>query len=503
MSKLNVENFYRNSRINTSDMRIAILVFFVPTGLLLLSTLVMNSGVMIYTLDDPYIHMKMARNIWNGHYGINLHEYSAPSSSIIWPFLLAPFSYLGSVFFYVPLALNAVFAFLTFLLIFNLLKSLGCKYAALITFAIFCSFNLYGLVYNGMEHSLQVALTAFIAASIVRREYLQEEKITNFTYFAIFLLPLVRYEGLAVSLPTLIYLLINVERKKPLFCAIAILLALVSFSFFLNSLGLGWLPSSVLAKSDINDMASLGLHVLTQYGQWGWVVYTVLMVCAFFAGNKSVIWLLLSVTLLHMVFGKSGWYGRYEIYWLVFVAMLILAICSTQLVGRGMVLVFSCLPVAFTGLVYVTLSTPWASANIYNQQYMMSMIVGRLNEAVAVNDLGLVSLATDNYILDLAGLASYEALLLRRKQKDSLWIGGLMKQHNVKYAFIYEEWFAGRPANFLKVAILKLAVPNITSAESSVSLYAVDSASADKLKVVLAEFRKAYPSRQFELIYVQ
>jgi len=99
MSQLNVENFYRNSRMNTSDMRIAILVFFVPTGLLLLSTLVMNSGVMIYTLDDPYIHMKMARNIWNGHYGINLHEYSAPSSSIIWPFLLAPFSYLGSVFF--------------------------------------------------------------------------------------------------------------------------------------------------------------------------------------------------------------------------------------------------------------------------------------------------------------------------------------------------------------------------------------------------------------------
>lgn len=503
MSEINTANVYGKSLLKFSDIKVALLVFLVPTGLLFLSILAMNHGVMIYTLDDPYIHMKMARNIWAGHYGINVEEYSAPSSSIIWPFLLAPFSALGDAFFYVPLVLNTVFALLTFVSIFKLLRDMDCQYSALVTCGLFFSINLYGLIFNGMEHSLQVCLTAFIAADIVRREFLPKTQVSNLLYLAIFLLPLVSYEGLAVSLPTLLYLWISGERRRPLLCAIAILLALVAFSFFLKSLGLGWLPSSVLSKSDIHDLPSLLMHVLEQCRQRGWVIYAVLMLCACYSARPSLIWLLLSVTFLHTVFGKSEWYGRYEIYWLVFVALFFLAACSRYLSGRQMLLAFSCLPLAFTGLFYATLSTRWASANIFNQQYMMSMIAARLNAPLAVNDLGLVSLATDQYVLDLAGLASYEALQLSRTEDNSLWIGDLMKRHDVKYAFIYDEWFSDRPASFIKVAVLKLAVPNITSAESSVSLYAVDSASADKLKVVLSAFRAEYTSRQFELDYVK
>lgn len=503
MSEINIANTCGKSVLSSSELWAALLVFWVPIGVLFFSILAMNHGVMIYTLDDPYIHMKMAKNIWGGHYGINLEEYSAPSSSIVWPFLLAPFSILGDALFYAPLVLNVVFAFLTFLLVLKLLKDVGCQFTVVITCGLFFSINIYGLIFNGMEHSLQVCLTAFVAAGIVRREFLPEIKVSNVLYLAIFMLPLVRYEGLAVSLPTLVYMWIKGERRNSLYCAIAILLSLASFSFFLKSLGLDWLPSSVLSKSDIHDLPSLGEHVLEQCRQGGWVIYAVLMFCAFYAGRTSLIWLLLSVTLLHTVFGKSGWYGRYEIYWLIFVALFFLAACSRHLSGARMVSVFSCLPLAFTGLLYITLSTPWASANIYNQQYMMSMIAARLNAPVAVNDLGLVSLATDQYVLDLAGLASYEALQLKRTEKDSLWIGDLMKRHDVKYAFIYDEWFSERPASFIKVAILKLAVPNITSAENSVSLYAVDSASAEKLKVVLSAFRAEYPNRQFELNYLE
>ena len=67
-----------------------------------------NNGTFVYTLDDPYIHLALAEKIAQGHYGINSGEASAPSSSIVWPFLLAPGARpaWGT---YLPLALNTIF----------------------------------------------------------------------------------------------------------------------------------------------------------------------------------------------------------------------------------------------------------------------------------------------------------------------------------------------------------------------------------------------------------
>ena len=45
-------------------------------------------GHLVYTLDDPYIHLAVAESILEGGYGINTGEYASPSSSILWPFLL-------------------------------------------------------------------------------------------------------------------------------------------------------------------------------------------------------------------------------------------------------------------------------------------------------------------------------------------------------------------------------------------------------------------------------
>ena len=52
-------------------------------------------GHLIYTLDDPYIHLAVARNILLGGYGVNATEFSSPSSSILWPWLLAVSEWLG------------------------------------------------------------------------------------------------------------------------------------------------------------------------------------------------------------------------------------------------------------------------------------------------------------------------------------------------------------------------------------------------------------------------
>jgi len=51
-----------------------------------------TGGYFEYALDDPYIHLAMSEQIAAGGYGVNAGEYASASSSILFPFLLAPFA---------------------------------------------------------------------------------------------------------------------------------------------------------------------------------------------------------------------------------------------------------------------------------------------------------------------------------------------------------------------------------------------------------------------------
>jgi hypothetical protein len=65
-----------------------------------------------YALDDAYIHLALAQNIAHGTYGINPGETTSPSSSVIWPFLLAPFSQTAYRA-WVPFFYNVIFSIAT------------------------------------------------------------------------------------------------------------------------------------------------------------------------------------------------------------------------------------------------------------------------------------------------------------------------------------------------------------------------------------------------------
>ncbi len=69
-----------------------------------------NDGTFVYALDDPYIHLDLAKQIaTTGVYGVNPGEISSPSSSILWPFLLVPFA-LTPFFVYMPFIIGLVSA---------------------------------------------------------------------------------------------------------------------------------------------------------------------------------------------------------------------------------------------------------------------------------------------------------------------------------------------------------------------------------------------------------
>lgn len=480
-----------------TDRHVAAILWVIPVLLITLAILAVNKGMFIYTLDDPYIHLALAKQIFSGHYGINPGEFSAPSSSILWPFLLAPFAIFGKAMVLAPFVLNLIFAFLTIMPLIKLLEGLHPISKVLILGGFFLATNLYGLIFSGMEHTLQVYLVALIACAVVKKEFAQVATTPASIYVALILLPLVRYEGLAVSLPVLAYLFWLGERRAPVISTAIIGVLVVAFSLFLNHLGLGYIPSSVMAKTG-SGLNALFFNVTNQLDAYGWVLLAQLFVCVLFFDRKPLILTLLAVAALHTLFGRAG-QGRYEAYWLTFVGVFVMYACVTRMRERYMTALFALLPVAFAIPVYTTLRVPLSSAAIYNQQYSSGEIVRQLGEPVAVNDLGLVALNGNQYILDLWGLGSIQALHYRKTRTDVDWMTTLMDEKNVHYAFVYNGWFAERPKNWIEVAEMRLTIPRASAAESSVFYYATDVESAKKLKAVMERYRDATPNGKFTL----
>jgi hypothetical protein len=480
-----------------TDKHLTVCLLVLPVTLMTLAILINNHGMFIYTLDDPYIHLALAKQMFGGHYGINPGEFSAPSSSILWPFLLAPFAALGSAMVLVPFLLNLVFAFLTIGPIIKLLDGLHPVSKFFILGGFFLATNLYGLIFAGMEHTLQVYLVALIACAVVKKEFARGGATPLPIYVALVLLPLVRYEGLAVSLPVLTYLFWVGERRSAVVSGLCISVLVVSFSFFLDHLGLGYIPSSVLAKTG-SGIGALFFNITNQLDAYGWVLLAQLFVCVIFFERKPLVLMLLSVAVLHTLFGRAG-QGRYEAYWLTFVGIFVMYACVTRMRERYMTALFTMLPVAFAIPVYTTLRVPLSSAAIYNQQYSSAEIVRELGEPVAVNDLGLVALNGHQYILDLWGLGSIQALHYRKTRTDVEWMTTLMNEKGVHYAFVYNDWFPERPKNWIEVAEMRLTIPRASAAYDSVFYYATDVESAKKLKTVMEHFRDETPNGKFTL----
>ncbi|MFN3308441.1 MAG: hypothetical protein ACK44E_04460, partial [Anaerolineales bacterium] len=226
----------------------------------LISILLLNNGTLVYTLDDAYIHLALAENIKKGHYGINIGEFSAPSSSILWPFILVPFS----AYEFAPLLINITAAVGSVFVIFKILspsidiENYHLNNLVISTNTIFAilATNIIGLPFSGMEHSLQVLAVLIVAYGlIIERE---KKGIPRWLLLAAIVAPLIRYECLAISIGAVAYLWLRGYLKQAVLVITLTSLFVMSFSFFLLSLGLDPLPTSVLAKSSFIADEGLG-----------------------------------------------------------------------------------------------------------------------------------------------------------------------------------------------------------------------------------------------------
>ncbi len=476
----------------------AVCWFLIPIWVLLIGVLVATGGHFTYTLDDPYIHLALAKNIWAGTYGINISEPSAPSSSIIWPFLLAPFSVMGRGFEYVPLIFNAVFMAWTGLLLVSMFQGLGPRNALLFSLGVALVFNLYGLVFTGLEHSLQILCVVMIARGLMEGESKAAPGLIF--WLALFLLPLVRYEGLAVTLPVLGYMYMQGQRRKSAMVALSTLTVMALFSAYLHAKGLGVLPSSVLAKSSGFGLGAALKNLKSNIEGHGWMALLMLGCGIYFWRNDRPRMLMaLSICALHFSFGRHGSYGRYEVYFVLL--LMLLAFDAVRKHAESSWKLVCALPVAFSGLAYATVMTPLAASNIYHQQVQMASMARELGSGVAVNDLGLVSLRGGVFVLDLWGLGSIDALRQRAAASpdDAEWMSTLMQRKGVAYAMIYDQWFDRVPHNWIKVAEMQLKVPRVTVGSMVVSFYATNEDAAARMSEVVSRYRDSHATSAYAI----
>lgn len=487
------------------------------------SIMVLNSGLLVYTLDDPYIHLALAENIKQGHYGINAGEFSAPSSSALWPFILAPFSsYPYSAFFInVGSAIASVMILTKILNISTHIEDDRVRniFLSVITVLFILAVNVVGLVFTGMEHSFQLLAVLLVAYGLFIES--KENKIEWWLLAAIIVAPLIRYECMAISLAAIFYL---VMRRHFLPTGIALLFLAVSlggFSIFLTSLGLDVFPSSVSAKSSVvQSGGALGSFVSnlsnSLQNRQGVILSFGVLVLLFYlfwvkdeVKRKQLAAVTIVAVFLHFIAGRYGWYNRYEIYILAFelvvILYLFLPLISKSLFSSNKLNFNLFTAIAFsTGVAIVVggpyisalFSIPKASNNIYEQQYQMHRFVSDYyDKPVAVNDLGYVSYKNSNYVLDLWGLGSQKALRARLNPDNPNWKQDLIDETNVRLVMIYDDWFNNIPDEWIKIGELHLSKEKITPARSAVSFYAINQDAYPEILSKIILFSKTLPAK--------
>jgi hypothetical protein len=470
-----------------------------------------NGGHFVFGLDDPYIHLALAQQIAHGHYGINATEASSPSSSLLWPLLLAPFAVTRFAVM-ATLLLNVVCGVGAAWLI-------GAMVAAwpgggrdervrreLSVVALLFIANAVGLTFIGMEHMLQTMLALACAWGIVA--CLRGMRVPVWCVVAAVVGPWVRYESLGITLALCVALWGQRRRRGAALVMTTAVVPLVGFSIFLRGLGLPMLPTSVMVKG---GAATAGHGYLVAFAK-DWAIQ---MAHAFGEPEKAPLLVLFATLVglawvqtervrrfalggaaaaagLHLLIGRYGWSYRYEVYVLAFAAVVTLYVVHER---PRMLLGWYALGLLACSMPYVraAMETHRASHDVYRQQYQTARLTRDFYKGnIAVDDLGLVSFdrPRGQYVLDLFGLGSVEAA--REKDKSAAWLDGITRRHEVGLVAIYP-YYKELPKSWRPLGKLCLTGPTPIVAERCVAYYATGLAAEPETERAFAAFVRTLP----------
>ncbi len=500
-----------------------------------------ENGHFVYTIDDTYLHMAIAKNLF--HHGIwgvsNLSGFSWCSSSLIWPLIIAVSFSIFGMHEYIPFVLNILAAVgVLFYVGYLVRRTTGSNILNLLILLLVVVFTpILAVASTGMEHCLQVLFSIVFVDLAARLLAVDAQRLTSrsaMIWLCVMgaLMTMTRYEGLFLVAP--VGLLLLCQRRWILALSLGFIAVAPIILSGLVAVSKGWyfLPTSLMIKGNTHLVPTLP-GVIEYLSKWYVLMisqqhmFTLLAaVTAVLFGSllrRRTIWTypatFLFITLVaflqHLQFAGIGWFYRYEAY------LIVLA-----LVGSGVALGYE--PSAESGGAYwlslravplyavflvaaALFGTPlWtraipsmqhivnASYNIYEQQYQMGHFIRRYyqNKGVAANDVGAINYFPEIDILDTVGLTDIDVLRARRAGTfNHESFRSLSKRHKVEIVMIYDNWasmFGGILPEWVPIG--RWTIPhNTVTGSDTVSFYAPSEEFVPKIVQQLKEFGATLP----------
>jgi len=530
---------------------VALAALWISTGILQYLAARRTAGHLIYTLDDAYIHMAMAKNLArHGVYGVTQFEFSSSSSSPIWTLLLAGFYVLFGVHESFPFILDLLVSSFILVAAYTFLNGkVRSRIVTMLTLLGIVFFTpLPLLISTGMEHPLQILFCIvflWLSATMIADETFAR-KPSNIVYVLLLCAALVltRFESYALVFTTCLLFALRGRWRIALGVAVASILPLLVYQAISVAHGWRWLPNSILVRASakgegmFNSMESVVVlpWKSPDFYKIGWnalhgapylvvLVGVSLFLLAISWSSSRQLWkrehmLLIAyvaAVLAHVQFGRIGFFFRYDAY-LISMGIFVVPFASVGLFdelkrwmtrGRlraaagGFMLLFALqLPVPLLIRTFLAFPLiPLASQNIYEQQYQMGLFLHRYysGRTIAANDIGAISFLADIHLVDLVGLASADIYHLKEEHEfNTARVLQLCDERNVCIAVAYEYWLedgglTGFQERWKKVGGWKIQ-HDVVCGSNVVSFFAVQPSAKRELIENLRSFSKTLPA---------
>lgn len=497
-----------------------------------------NDGTFTYALDDPYIHMAIAKNFsQHGVWGVTSEAFTSTTSSPLWTFLLALIYLFTGVNSLTPLILNIIFATMAVLVTYVLLQmnKVNTSLTAAVLLGVVFLTPLPTLVFTGMEHTLQILIMIpylYLAAVLIAAENHETgSRVLKWLLLLTPLLVLIRFESLFLVAAICLLLLWRRRWHYSLYFMLAALVPHVIYTAISMAKGWFWLPSSLILKSQFPGLSTprlvtrwLLFRIAEQLLDNPWILLLLLVALLLFVlrfdtargiWDKGQVMIVLYVltAILHLQFANTGWFFRYEAY-LIALGLAVIALTAREFSLGPMLLNNSVKHInlkwpSFLVLIILLLvpfvqrtsdaftQTPRAMTSVYEQMYQMGLFLERYyhGKVVVVNDIGAINYLADTRSIDVFGLGSKDvASLIKENNFNRRQIEDYFLTKDVKIAVLNNLWYQEDkvPSGWIEVGSWEDEDTAFGKYKLAI-FYAVDPAEQDELIKNLREFAPELP----------
>jgi hypothetical protein len=508
----------------------ALAVYLSTVLLALLVGLSVNEGHFVYALDDPYIHMTMARNlVEHGHFAANGMNFTSASSSPLWVLLIAVVYYFFGIGLVVPFILNLSFQILCLVLFYYVLRQYNVSHMLFALLGFILLTPLPVVLFAGMEHSAHIffALIFLFLCAKLAAENEANKKVLIYLVCIAPVLTSLRYEGMyLVSIASLLLLL----RKNVLYAMLVFAagtLPIIVYGIVSTSNGWLFLPNTLLLKSSLPDTTFVGIlrfcfkafknitepHIfLVLVISLPLFVYNYTRHKTFWSEQQIFLLIAAFTTIINVAFVPYSFF-RYDAY-LMAMSVAAIAISADDLLSKSSAFIreknnrfakYAILALCFVLLspfalrIFTNIGIPEAMREYHNQHYLMSQFVVKYipDVNIAANDVGMLGYYSNGKVIDLWGVADMGVAKAKlNKSYNTNTIIEISRSENVKLAILYEHWFdeyGGLPDSWRKIGEWTITGHNFYLGAETVSFFSTSEEHTDFLRRSLKEFSQHLP----------